>query len=62
MLPSDAAHTNFHRNVYAWSVLYRFRDIASYLSKVINVSYPTCSIFGAPLVEIPLEYHQDVWH
>jgi len=48
----------FHRNYV--SVLYRFRDVASYLLKVTNFAIP--GVFDAPVDGDPLAFHQDVWH
>ena len=40
--------------------LYRFRDIASYLSKVINFSHPR--VFGVPVGVTALVFHHHLWH
>jgi len=40
-------------------IFYHFRDIASYLSKVANFSYPIwCMSPGLGV----MEFHQDPWH
>ena len=47
----DGAHTTNYSPVkesYVSVLLYHFRDIASYLSKVSNFPYHTC-IVGAPM-------------
>ena len=56
MSPFDRAHTQFDFNRNHASILYRFRDTASYLSKA------TPPAFGAPHRVIPVEFCGDLWH
>ena len=50
---------NFNRN-YA-SILYRFRDIASYLSKVVDFNPPRLQLVP-PQGVTPVEFRGDLWH
>ena len=62
MSPLDRAHTtlfDFNRN-YA-SILYRFRDTASYLSKFANFTLPHLHL-APPLGVTPFEFRKDFWH
>jgi len=43
MSPFDRAHTTSYSTlIETVSILYRFRDIAEYLSKVADFNHPTC--------------------
>ena len=43
------------------SLLYRFRDIAGYLSKVADFDHPTC--IRRPRTGVtPVEFRGDLWH
>ena len=42
------------------SILYRFRDIAGYLSKVADFDHPPA--FGALVGVTPVEFRGDLWH
>ena len=59
MSPFDDFLFVFNRNAYAF-ILYRFRDIASYLSKFANFSLP--HIWRFPLGVIPFEFDEVLWH
>ena len=50
---------DFNRN-HA-SILYRFRDIASYLSKVADFDSPHLHL-APPQGVIPVEFRGDLWH
>ena len=50
---------DFNRN-YA-SILYRFRDIAGYLSKVADFDPPHLHL-APPQGVIPVEFRGDLWH
>jgi len=43
------------------SILYRFRDIASYLSKVADFDPPHLHL-ALPQEVIPVEFRGDLWH
>jgi len=64
MSPFDRAHRaydflfDFNRN-HA-SILYRFRDIASYLSKVADFDPPHLHL-APPQGVIPVEFRGDLW-
>jgi len=49
---------DFNRNYV--SILYRFRDIAGYLSKVADFDHPTC--IRRPRRGDPVEFRGDLWH
>ena len=65
MSPFDRAHNDFlflfYRN-YA-SILYRFRDVVSYLSKFANFDLytPPCIWRPGPVVVTPIEFRKDFW-
>ena len=63
MSPFDRAHTTsystFNRN-HA-SILYRFRDTASYLSKVTDFDPPHLHL-APPQGVTPVEFRGDLWH
>jgi len=50
---------DFNRNNS--SILYRFRDIAGYLSKVADFNKPRLH-FAPPWGLIPVEFRGDLWH
>jgi len=50
---------NFNRNYV--SILYRFRDIAGYLSKVADFDPPHLYLVP-PQGVIPVEFRGDLWH
>ena len=61
---SDRAHTtrlpiDFNRNLCA-SILYRFRDIASYLSNVAGFNPPHLHL-ATPYGLTPVEFRGDLW-
>jgi len=43
------------------SILYRFRDIAGYLSKVADFDPPRLHL-SPPQLVIPVEFRGDLWH
>jgi len=50
---------NFNRNYV--SILYHFRDIAGYLSKVADIDPPHLYL-APPQGVIPVEFRGDLWH
>jgi len=68
MSPFDRAHTTSYSTLIESMpcvyILYRFRDIASYLSKVADFDpCPTCicvPVGGDPLT--PVEFRGNLWH
>jgi len=62
MSPFDRAHTTFYDfNRNHASILYRFPDIASYLSKVADFDPPHLHL-APPQGVIPVEFRGDLWH
>jgi len=59
MPPFDRAHTTYYSTLIETMCLsfYRFRDIASYLSKVADFDHPTCIWRPPPSVE----FRGDLW-
>ena len=64
MSPFDRAHMTdflFDINRNHASILYRYRDIASYLSKVADFDPPHLYL-APPKGVIPVEFRGDLWH
>jgi len=63
MSPFDRAHTTSYSTLIETdcaSILYRFRDIASYLSKVADFNPPHLHL-APPQVFTPVEFRGDFW-
>ena len=58
--PFDRAHTTSHSTLTE-TILYRFRDIASYLSRVADF-YPPRLHLVPPFGATPVEFRGDLWH
>ena len=63
MSPFDRAHTTSYSTLTETMclILYRFRDIASYLSKVADFDPPHLHLLP-PQGVIPVEFRGDLWH
>ena len=61
MPPFDRVHMQFDFNRNYAYILYRFRDIASYLSKVADFDPPHLHLAPSQGV-IPVEFRTDLWH
>jgi len=62
MSPFDRAHTTSYSTlIETMPILYRFRDIASYLSKVADFDPPHLHL-APPQGVIPVEFCGDLWH
>ena len=60
--PFDRAHTTSYLTlIETASILYHFRDTASYLSKFADFTYPT-SIWRPRWGVTPFEFLKDFWH
>ena len=62
-LTTHFSGTNYLRQsgTYYASILYRFRDTASYLSKIADLTPPQLHS-APPLGVTPVEFRRDLWH
>jgi len=60
MPPFDRVHMQFDFNRNHASIFYRFRDIASYLTKVADFDPPHLHL-APPQGVIPVEFRGDLW-